>query len=172
MKKIEKILALLTPLGLVMKFLFIPGYSLLLIFPLMFLELIYFIFGFVLFNNISLTGIFKKASYVDITPLKMLGSIVLGWSLSLVISGIIFKIQSYNGGALQLISGLTTTLIILIVALIKRPKTKSQFYNAVFSRIIIIGGLGLILLFTPSILFHKINYHDDPEYLEQLNSQN
>ena len=172
MKKVEKILAALALIGLVMKFLLIPGHGLLLVFPLCFLSIIYFFLGFALFNDIPLRKMFKKESYQAISSAKLIGTIGLGFSFSELTFGMLFKIQNYPGSTTQLIGGLFFTIIILIIALVQYGKNKAAFYKSIFFRISIIGSLGLITLLTPKDWLMKVTHRDDPEYIEQMTTDN
>lgn len=172
MKKAEKIIGVIALLALVMKFLLIPGSGLLTVVSLMTLSCIYCFLAFALFNDIRLRQIFKKDSYQGITPKKMIGVIGLGFALSEIVIGILFKFQSWIGSTTYLTVGLIFTLIILIVALIAYSKNKSSsFYKGIFARIIIVGGVGLITLLTPNDYLMKVLHRDNPELLEQTNSQ-
>ena len=91
--------------------------------------------GFALFNSIPLKKIFRKESYQSLSPAKIIGTVVLGLSLSEIVIGILFKVQDYEGSAIQLISGLFFLTIILIISVIRYRKNKSGFYKNIFKRI-------------------------------------
>ena len=171
MKKAEKIFGVLAVIGLVMKFTLIPGHGLILVVSLCFLSMLYFFLGFALFNDIPLKRIFKRESYQAISPARLIGTIGLGFSFSEITFGMLFKIQHYPGSATQLVGGLFFTIIILIVALIRFGKNKSDFYKNIFTRILIVGGFGLITLLTPTDWLMRVTHRDNPEYLEQMKSQ-
>ena len=102
----------------------------------------------------------------------MIGVIGLGFALSEIVIGILFKFQSWNGSTTYLIIGLIFTLIILLVALSAYSKNKaSNFYKGIFARIFIVGGVGLLTLLTPSDLLRQVLHRDNPEILEQINSE-
>jgi hypothetical protein len=172
MRKTEIIIGVIALLALVLKFLLIPGSGLLTVVSLLTLSCIYCFLAFALFNDIRLRQIFKKDSYQGITPKKMIGVIGLGFALSEIVIGILFKFQSWNGSTTYLIIGLIFTLIILIVALGAYSKNKaSNFYKGIFARIFIVGGVGLLTLLTPSDLLRQVLHRDNPEILEQINSE-
>lgn len=154
-----------------MKFLLIPGHSLLILFPLCFLSLLYFFLGFAIFNDIPLKNIFKRESYQAISPAKLIGTIGLGFSFSEITFGILFKMMNYQGSTTQLVGGLFFVIIILIVALLQYRKNKSNFYKNIFLRILIIGGLGLITLLTSQDWLMQFTHRQHSKYSEQMNSQ-
>lgn len=141
MKKFELALGVLALLALIMKFSGVVGGGLLLVLVLMTLSLFYYL-SFALVNNISLNKVLKKESYSNTTPLRIIGAVILGFALSPVIMGTLFVIQDYPGGVNQLIIGLFSLIIIAIVAFIKRDK--SEYYKLVFTRIALIGGIGIM----------------------------
>jgi len=111
----------------------------------------YLIFGLVFFNNIPLKGVFKKSSYVDISFGKKVGSIGLGFGLSIAIYGSLFMLLKLPGG-LELIIISTTTLFsaipVLLFKLISKEQDKSTFYTKILFRIIPILLLSTYLIYT------------------------
>jgi ABC-type transport system involved in cytochrome c biogenesis permease subunit len=65
--------------------------------------------------------------------------------------------------------GLFFTLIILIVALIAYSKYKSNFYKGIFTRIIIIGVLGLMALVIPNDYLSRVLHPNEQIDSEQGN---
>jgi len=60
MNKLEKTLVIVTLVALILKYLTVPGMSLFVVIGLLGLAVLYFYFGFALFNSIGLKRIFKK----------------------------------------------------------------------------------------------------------------
>ncbi|HRZ42067.1 MAG TPA: hypothetical protein P5228_05120 [Bacteroidales bacterium] len=166
MKKLEKILGLVIIIALLLKLVLIPGGSILTVISLTILACIYYPLGFAFFNGIRLRAIFKKDSYKGVSALRIIGAIGLGMGLAAICIGILFKLQHWPGGDTNLIAGLVTTLIILIIALIKYLKSKSDYYKLIFSRIAIIGGFGLILAILPESTITKIQFRNHPDYIK------
>ncbi len=166
MKKFEKIILILIVIALIMKFSLIPGGSVLVGISLTILSIIYYLLGFAFFNGIRLRHVFKKQSYKGISALRVIGGIGTGMGLSTIIIGIQFKLLHVAGADMMLKVGLGTTIVILFIAFIKFLKAKDEFYKLIFSRIAIIGGLGLILAVLPALTLTKIQFRNHPEYIE------
>jgi hypothetical protein len=166
MIKFEKILGIIALIGLILKITLISGGSILLTFSLMTLACLYYPFGFALFNKIGLRKIFIKESYRGLSVLKVIGSIAAGTGLSVICIGILFKLQYWKGADTNLISGLGTTLIILVVTLNKYLKTKGECYIRILKRIVIIGIVGLILICLPDLTIVKFQFRNHPEYIK------
>ena len=166
MRKLEKILGLVIIIAFVMKLALIPGGSILTVISLTILACIYYPLGFAFFNGIRLRQIFKKDSYKGITVLRIIEAIGVGIGLSVICIGILFKLQLWPGANTNLLTGLITTLIILIIALIRYLKSKSDYYTLIFKRIAIIGGVGLIFTFLPDLTITKIQFRNHPDYIK------
>jgi hypothetical protein len=168
MKKAEFVIATLSIIALGMNLLFIPGSGALTVLTLLILSTLYFYFGFALFNNIRLRQIFKKDSYRDISSLRILGAVGAGLALSSATNGIMFKFQSWPGADFILGAGLVGLFIVTTIGIIKYSKNKSDYYYGILKRTVIIGGIGLILMFMPKTTWIEIKYRNQPEYVEAL----
>jgi uncharacterized membrane protein len=166
MKYLEKILAILIPIFIFLKFMLVPISSVLLAISLILLALIYYPLGFAFFNNIRLRNIFKKESYKDVTALHIIGAIAIGMALSDICVGILFKIQGYPLANTFLIVGLITTFIILIIGLIRYLKSKSNYYLYMFKRIGIISVLGIVFLIVSDLALVKLQFRNHPGYVK------
>lgn len=149
MRILEKILGLLIIVSLILKLLLVPYSAILLTVILIALAIIYYPFGFAFFNEIRLREIFKKESYKGISASRIIGAIGVGIGLSILCIGILFKLNSWAYSDINLKFGLFVSFMALSVVLIKLLKVKNNFYINILKRIVIIGGLGLILLFIP-----------------------
>lgn len=168
MKTAEKIFGALIIISIVLKLLNISGNGILFTLSTLFLMSLYFYLGFAMFNDITFKGIFKQQSYKEISTLRIIGSIVAGIGLSILLTGILFRLQHWPGANFQLLIGLIFSGIILIIVLIKYLKEKSLFYKRVLSRLIIIGGFGLILFYISDYSIDKIRYRNYPDYVKAL----
>lgn len=166
MKKTEKIISIIAFIALGLKLIFIPGSGLLTVLSFSTLSLIYFYFGFALFNNIQLKKIFKKDSYIHISSLRILGAVGAGLSLSMIAIGIMFKFQSWPGASFNLGAGLLMLSIVIIVGLIKYSKTKDEYYINIFKRGAVFGGIGLILMLIPQTTWITIKYRNEPAFVD------
>lgn len=165
MRKLEKVLGLSIIISLFLKFQLIPYSGILLTLSLMTLALIYYPLGFAFFNEVRLRSVFKKESYKGITALRIIGAIGIGIGLSILCIGILFKLQHWGYSDINLMFGLIVTFIALIIVLIRLLKVKDNFYTKILKRIMIMGGLGLILLFTPELSIIKIQFRNHPDYI-------
>ncbi|GAO27842.1 hypothetical protein [Geofilum rubicundum] len=168
MKKAEIIIATLSIIALGMNLLFIPGSGALTVLTLLILSTIYFYFGFALFNDIRLRQVLKKDSYRDISSLRILGAVGAGLALSSTTNGIMFQFQSWPGADFILGAGLVGLSIVTTIGIIKYSKNKSDYYTRILKRTVILGGLGLILMFMPKTTWIEIKYRNQPEYVEAL----
>ena len=166
MKRFELIVGLIAILGIALKIIHIPGGGILIVLALSTLSVFYYVFSFAFFNSIRLRDIFKKVSYKGTNTKRIIGTIGLGYTLSTLIIGGLFKLQFWPGAAMVLMTGLVTTGIVLFIALIFyfRNKADTVFYTGVFKKIAIYGSLGLVLLITPSETLVDIFHGDNPDY--------
>ena len=166
MKKIEFITGLIALLGIFLRIIHLDGGSILIVLAFSTLSMFYYVFSFALFNDIKLRDVFKKASYKDTNAKRIIGAIGFGWTLSVIVIGGLFKLQFWAGANIQLLAGLATMGVILLIATIFYFRSKADYYKRIFKRIIIYGGLGIILFCTPTSTFVDIYYRNNPDYAE------
>lgn len=164
MKKGEVILIIIAFIALLLNVLFIPGGGVLTVLTFSSLSMLYFYFGFALFNDIPLRKIFKKESYKEVRSARTVGAVGAGMALSITTVGIMFKFQAWPGSELNLLIGVLGLVIVTIVGLIKCSKNKSEYYTRIFKRAAIFGGLGLILIITPKTSWIDFKYRNYPDY--------
>lgn len=145
MKIFEIILSVIFLIGLLFKMMHWPGGSAIIVFSLTILTYYYFIFSFVIFNSIKLKRIFKKDSYESIGSFKIIMSILLGWSLSILVSGMMYKLQNWKNQIDLLLLGLAHSIIILTIYLIFYKNKDKRFWMVVFMRYVIIIAIGLFV---------------------------
>ena len=166
MKILEKILAFGILISLILKFSLISGGDVLTLWTTLILACIYYTFGFLFFNQIRLRHIFKKASYKDVSALKIIFAIVTGLGLSIISLGSLFKLLNLSGADEMLMIGLIVTSIVLIISLtlfLKNNDTNSKF---TLWRVSIIGGIGVILMLTSELSIVKFQYRNHPDYID------
>ncbi|MBV6483895.1 MAG: hypothetical protein KFKLKKLM_00356 [Flavobacteriales bacterium] len=166
MRLTEKILITLAVIIAVLKFIFIPGSGVFMVFVFCLLSSLYFYFGFALFNNIRLRHIFKKDSYANVSKSRIIGGIALGLSLSFAVIGFLFKAQRWPGTSFHLIISIISGVIILIISLIKFFKTKANYYKNALIRIVISTSISILILVIPNLTFVKIRFRNHPKYIE------
>lgn len=168
MKRLERIVGLIAVIGIVFKLLHFPGGSLLTVLSFAVLSLFYFLLGFLLFNGVRLRDVDRTDALKNIGTQQIILTVVLSIALSMVLIGVLFKIQLWPGGTLQLSLGLFVTAVTLAVALFFYLRTKRAYYRRMFTRIAIIGGFGLLLFLTPRGTLIDIYFRDSPEYADLL----
>lgn len=149
MRIFEIILSVLFAFGLFLKLISVPGGAALITLSLLLLSMFYFLFSFSYFNKIKLKNIFNKEYYKNIPPAKIIGTIGFGLGLSILLTGILYKIMDWPGGNdMNVISGLIIVSIIFIVSIIKFLKTKSKFYFPIFIRYTIWTIISILTLYS------------------------
>jgi len=155
-------------IGILIYFLDWPYGNELIILSLFGLSCLYFYFGFALFNNISFRGIFKKESYKNVSTWRIVGAIAAGFSISIVLLGVLFKIFRWPFGNQLLIIGVNFLSIVFLGSLFKVIKDKRPFYQRVLVRIVFFGILGYFFLFLSDYAFLEIKYKNYPDYIEAI----
>jgi uncharacterized protein len=166
MKLTEKILAGLGLLGIILKLMLIPGGSIVFLLGIQLLSIVYFIFGFALFNKIRLRNIFKGDSYAHTNVMRIIGGVCTGLCLSVLLTGIMFKILLWPGAAPMLIIGLVPGAVILVIAFIKLLTTKNSYYTGVMIRMGAALLISMILCAVSNVTLVKIYHRDNPAYIE------
>lgn len=169
MRKTENILSIIGIAFLLINIFFIfPGGNLLLILTFLFLSLIYFFLGFALFNGIRFRRLFKSESYKNISSLRILAALAAGFSLSITVIGILFKVMFWPGSYVNMIFGLICLTIITIVLIVKKYNSQSDFGNKILKRSALYGGIAFCLLFIPNSRIAEVKYRNDPKYANLL----
>ena len=166
MRKFELIVGLIATFGIFLKIKHYPLSAEFIILFFCLLSWFYLVFSFALFNGVRFRDIFKKSAYKDATPKKIIGAIGLGWGLSVIINGGLFKLVLYPGAQPMLLVGLLHIGIILVVAIVYYFRNKSDYYKRIFKRIAIYGAFGLTLYLIPTTTFLKIYYANNRFYTE------
>jgi hypothetical protein len=158
MKKFEIILGLTALVGIVLRLLDIAGGGPITVISLSTLATFYWALSFALFNGIRARDIFKKSSYSHTTAKRIVVAIGLGFILSNVVIGSMFKIQVWPGSDPLLKTGLAILGLILVVLLSRYFRNKTDLHLKAFhvraiKRIVICGSLGLIIFLIPTSTF-------------------
>ena len=166
MKILEKVLAALVLLSIIMKLSHLQGAGILFVVSVGLLADVYLLLGFALFNDISFKKIFKKKSYEGLSILRIIGSVAAGYAFAVALIGILFKIQHYPGANLMLIVGFIFTMLAVIISVIKYISKGSNFYIGILKRAIILFALSIFLFLYARQTVDRIQYRDFPDYLE------
>ncbi len=166
MKLTEKILVGLTIIAILLKCFFVPGAGPLFVLVQTSLSILYFAFGFALFNGIRLRHIFKSSAYSGISVMKIVGAALMGIALSMASVGFVFKIQMWPGAQVMLLSSIFPTFIILIIVFIKYIVSKSKFYLHALIRCTIFSILAIVLLLINELTLVKMEFQNHPDYIK------
>lgn len=165
MKTIEKIFLTFSFIGLLFLLQNYPFSEELLILFLGMLSILYMGFGFFIFNNVSFNNIFRKKTYSN-KVLKIIASFVLGYSLSLLILGVLFKLMNWPFSNEMILIGLFLVFASFIISAFKYNKTQNFFYKNVLIRTVfwIIIGAFVFNLSKYDLIEYK--YKNHPSYLK------
>lgn len=163
MKTTERILVSLFFIGVILLFTTIPGRAITLFLPGFLVSIIYFNFGFILFNEIPLKGLFKKENYENISGGQMVIAVVTGIGLSFAIIGVLFKLQHLPGASMMLFVGVFLSMVSTLLSIVNKGKLQQGFIKRVLQRIVLFGGMSLVLLMIPAKTWIEWEYQDHPE---------
>lgn len=136
--KTEKVFASIFVIGFLLKILEWTGGSILVVFSLITISLLYFPFG------------FYFLSYKTIERQSLRISIFSGLLLSISIIGILFKLQYWTNAQILLYVGIFSALLVLtIIAIVRSRRTdeSKDYYKNMIIRSVIIVVLAAIILF-------------------------
>ena len=169
MRKIEFVLIIMIIIGLALTLLLIPGGSIIFGLSSGLLAMLYYPLGFMVYSDIPIKGVFKKSSYSHTNTRRIFGSVVVGIVLSIIIIGCLFRINIYPGDQIMLRMGLSLLTIGLVVTLILYfQRNKDVFYKQILIRILIIGAIGITLVFIPTDFLIDVRFRDRPEAAKLL----
>ncbi|WP_282015977.1 hypothetical protein [Marinifilum flexuosum] len=168
MKKTEKILAVIAFTSIILSMNHVPFGGVISVLSFTILALLYMYLSFALFNKIPFTRILKKEAYLNISKLRIFGTVLTGMVLSLSLIGMLFKLQLYPMADINLLTGILGLLIAAIVSIIKYSIGKDKFYVDILKRIILIGVFGLLFTITPKKSILEIRHRKHPEYVEAV----
>ncbi len=170
MGKFEKILGGLSILLMLLILVFPVPFGLeLFTLSMLLLSLCYFFGGFLLFNSIGLKNIGNRKAYEGVKSMRIIGSVLTGFVLSVLVIGILFVYMLWPFGYANLQTGLIMTGIVLIVSIMKNGSTTNDasFYKRMILRVCIIGAVGMILRIIPAETFFEARCSNCPEsYIE------
>jgi glucan phosphoethanolaminetransferase (alkaline phosphatase superfamily) len=166
MKIAEKILWSVILITAMLHLFLIPFTGVILILSLGALSVIYMFGSIPLFNNITLRNVFNQEFFKDISTGKIIGSLCLGMTLSIIAIGILFKLMIWPGGMNNLVVGLVCLGIIIVIAFIRYSSGKSIYYIDVFKRSAFIVIIAVPFLFISENLIMEFKYRNHPAYLQ------
>lgn len=142
---IEGLLYILIVLAIILKIAHFEGALLLLVVGLAFLAMLYFLFSFILLNKIPLLKLFNSESYIDLSWLQIIISLVWGLVFSILPIAILFKLMNWEGGQPMLLTGLILSAPLLVLILILKRELSLSFlrHSTIRGLILIFAGLAL-----------------------------
>lgn len=168
MKNLERILAALIILALIFKYFLIPFGGVIITVSLTFLALLYYPVGVWLFNGVGFRQMFRKSSYKGLSAWRILGSVVVGFTLSVLSLAILFKVQLWPGSETMLLVGVTSSAVVLVVSLIRYFDKKELFYRRIITRTLVFGIIGAVLFLLGPYDLERVWFRDHPQYLEAI----
>ncbi|WP_284651160.1 GldL-related protein [Flavobacterium terrisoli] len=133
----EKIVFGIFILGFILRMFHIPGGSILPVLSMALLSLFYFPAGFYFLSDKKIDN--KTVGF----------SVVSGFTLSITVLGILFKIMDWTGAFFMLVTGLVSLLPIAIISYVNYTKPKLEelqnYYKNIFIRVMIALIFGLLL---------------------------
>lgn len=165
MQKFEATVCVIAVIGIMLNLYHLPGSGIILFLSFSTLSLFYYL-GFALFNGIRFKDIFKSGAYSHTNAKRIIGAIGVGFVLSILVMGSLFKLQLYPGGNYLLRTGLLITALIFIIVINFYFRKSDAYFKSILKRLVIIGIAGLILFMTPSFGIVDIYYRNYPELAE------
>tara|TARA_Y100000768_G_C23813262_1_gene602841 strand:+ start:162 stop:800 length:639 start_codon:yes stop_codon:yes gene_type:complete len=166
MKKVELILGAISLISFILYFFFIQGSQITFLLSMLFLACLYFYLSFFFLNNLRLKDLIQKDAFKGLSSMRIVGTILMGIALSIIVIGIIFKLQGWPGAMAYFVIGLSGVLIALVVGGVRYVQTKNSYYLPIFKRIALWGVLGGVFLFIPHTYWIELKYSDYPAYVE------
>jgi len=139
MKLFELIMAVLILVALAMKLSLFEGGGFLSTIFLLIMANFYFLFSFLLFNNIELKNIFKKSAYQNTTPKRIIFSIAVGIILSILLNTLLFKVQHWEGGKLMFTFSIFFSVIFVALSAIYYIKKQDKFFENILLRLVVVA---------------------------------
>ena len=130
------------------------------------LSVIYFYFGFALFNDIRLRTIFKRSSYEGISSARIIIAILSGISLSGLAIGLLFKSQLWPGSSTMILIGIFGSCLSSIMALFVFSVKAPKLFRYLLSRLVVGAFTGLAFYLVPRETILELKYKDYPEYVD------
>ena len=155
MRKIELIFGAVAAISIVYKFALGNELNPLFIMSITGLSVFYTYFSIAYFNNIRFKKILKRESYQGISKWRILGTIGLGFGLGFTILGILWSLMYWPFNTFYPL-GIPILFLIGIISIIKFSTSGSEDYKGMITRILIIGGLGIILWITPQETLNEL----------------
>jgi len=153
-----------------MKVASIPGSGLLSTVAGICLGMLYFIFGFALFNGIPFRGIFKKASYTGVKAGHIILTVLAGMVGLLLVFAILFRINYWPGDRVVLFEGIMIGILISLITGILQSVYKKRYLTLIQQRLLPLTIVCILLMAIPVTELMKL-MKPAPTQIEQLNER-
>lgn len=171
MKRTELILSFISLGGLIGQILLLPASKEIVTVSFTFFSIFYFFFTMPYFLGIPLKKVFSKFSYLEISIMRIIGTVFLGFVLASIMIGIMFKLLVLPGAYEMLSIGTIGIPLFGIVIIIKFYGNKKNKLNRLtIKRAIPIFALGYLIQLFPSNLQIQVFYRDNPDFVELYNA--
>jgi hypothetical protein len=165
MKRLEKILIILSFISLVMIFNQYQGSTEMFALSLAALAGIYFPLGFLFFSRVGIRQFFK-GGLNDKKASATWRATISGLGLSILCIGILFRCLHFPGGSEMLVIGIFISLIMLAIELLKFFRNSSGEGSLTLSRLTGFIIVSAVLLFTSSATMLRLQYRNYPGYAD------
>lgn len=158
---IEKILIVLTIIGVFMKFTDTSGADVFIVFPLLILAIIYFFMGSFIFR--------ERESKANIIWKSILAGIAFSFSLV----GIMLKLEYLPLAQICLLMGMIACISLTVIALMRRKRSmddepKQKYYFVLINRCTLMMGFAALFFSIPQSTLIRFQYRNDPGYAALL----
>lgn len=136
MKFFEKVCIVMLLIGVALKLLHIAGAGILITVSALALSAVYLIFGFAFFNNVPVKKMFKKTAYSGVSAVKIIYAIFAGWTLAIIVYGVVFGMHNWPGTEIMLLNGIFMSLLLFIVSLVAQLIKRSTQHYMILTRVV------------------------------------
>lgn len=155
MKFLEKVLALMALLGVIMNLFSISGGGAIIALSLICLGVLYLLGGVLLFNDVKLRACFRRSSYNGITTGHIVASLITSGILFISIIAVLGFLMYGEKKQFILYAATTINFAFTVVIAILQSIKHQPFYRNILSRTFVVFIVMACLVFTPSKYLEK-----------------
>lgn len=170
MKIIEILLVVVIILAIIMKILFMPGGDEIIMIAMTTLSMLYFLGGVLLFNHVGIRAMFK-GGLGKLKAYSIVTGLGAGVAMSIILTGILFKLLELTGGDELLIIGSFAVGVSLALFTIRylMYKDSSSVYAIIRTGVTLMVGVFLLLISSMTLI--RWQYRDHPAYIQAVQDQ-
>ena len=170
-KKIEISFILLFLISIGLKLFHLPFADMLAVITLGTASMFYYGFTVFVLLEIPFKEIFKKQSYTEISPILILGCIIIGWDYSVLVLGVLFKYLLIPQNSSLLVPGLFLITLMTAFGFFFIRKNSPQVFDNFMKRTMVIAGIALAFHMLPADKIIDANWSQHPDYANALKEQ-